>query len=87
VGTQKIADLICTPTSGSALAEDRVPLLADGRVRVELKRVWRDGTTHLLFEPVEFLEKLAALMPRPEITLALYHGVLGPHAHERSCSP
>jgi hypothetical protein len=32
---------------------------------VELKRAWGDGTPHLLFEPLEFLEKLAALTPRP----------------------
>ncbi len=59
--------------------------------RVELKRPWRDGTTHLLFEPVEFLEKLAALTPRPEINLALYHVVLAPPralaARRRRLSP
>jgi Putative transposase len=54
------------------LAGDRLRRLADGRVRVELKRAWRDRTTPLLFEPVEFLEKRAALTPRPEIKLALY---------------
>jgi hypothetical protein len=65
------------------LANDRLRLLPDGRVRVELKRPWGDGTTHLVFEPVEFLEKLAALTPRPEINLVLYHGVLAAHAHWR----
>jgi hypothetical protein len=60
------------------LAEDRLRLLADGRVRVALKRAWRDGTTHPLFEPVEFLKKLAALTPRPEINLALYSRGVGP---------
>ncbi len=38
------------------LADKRLRLLGDGRVRVQLKRAWSDGTTHLLFEPVEFLE-------------------------------
>jgi hypothetical protein len=38
---------------------------ADGRVRVGLKRAWREGTTHLRFDPLEFLEKLTALTPRP----------------------
>jgi hypothetical protein len=33
---------------------------------------------------VEFLEKLAALTPRPEINLVLYHGVLAPHARGRA---
>ncbi len=45
-----------------------------------LKSAWHDGTTHLVFEPLEFLEKLAALTPRPEINLLIYHGVLAPHA-------
>jgi hypothetical protein len=26
---------------------------------LELKAAWRDGTSHLLFDPVELLEKLA----------------------------
>lgn len=58
-------------------------LRADGWVAVKLKRAWRDGTTHLVFEPLEFLAKLAALTPRPEINLLLYHGVLAPHARWR----
>jgi hypothetical protein len=52
-------------------------------VVVTLKRAWRDGTTRLVFEPLEFLAKLAALTPRPEINLLLYHGVLAPHARWR----
>ncbi|HEV8676687.1 MAG TPA: transposase, partial [Methylomirabilota bacterium] len=47
------------------LVQDRVRLRADGRVVVKLKAAWRDGTTHLVFEPLEFLAKLAALTPRP----------------------
>ena len=35
--------------------------------------MWRDGTSHLLFEPIELFEKLAAIVPRPTINLALYH--------------
>jgi hypothetical protein len=51
------------------LVQDRVRLRADGRLVVKLKAAWRDGTTHLVFEPLEFLGKLAALTPRPEINL------------------
>ncbi|HEV2057650.1 MAG TPA: transposase [Methylomirabilota bacterium] len=65
------------------LAEDRLRLLGDGRVRLELKRPWSDGTAYLLFEPMEFLGKLADLTPRPEINLVLYHGVLAPRARWR----
>jgi putative transposase len=66
------------------LAQDRLRLRADGRVLVELKTVWRDGTSHFLFEPIEFLEKLAALIPRPAVNLLGYHGVLAPRARWRS---
>ncbi|HMG18909.1 MAG TPA: hypothetical protein VK573_09305, partial [Gemmatimonadales bacterium] len=46
--------------------------------------MWRDGTSHFLFEPIEFLEKLAALIPRPAVNLLLYHGVLASRARWRS---
>ena len=45
---------------------------------VLLKGEWSDGTTHLLFEPVELLEKLATLTPRPRINLVLYLWRPGP---------
>ena len=58
--------------------------LGDGRIRLRLKTPWADGTRHLLFEPLEFLEKLAALIPRAHVNLVLYHGVLASHARWRS---
>ena len=57
------------------IAQERLALTPDGRVLVTLKAEWHDGTTHLLFEPLELLEKLAALTPRPRINLVLYHGL------------
>lgn len=56
----------------------------DGRIMLTLKTAWADGTRHLVFEPLELLEKLAALTPRPRINLVLYHGVLAPHAGWRA---
>ena len=41
----------------------------------ELKAPYRDGTTHVVFEPLDFLAKLAALVPRPSADLVRYHGV------------
>lgn len=32
------------------------------QVRYELKTPYRDGTTHVIFEPVDFIAKLAALV-------------------------
>ena len=34
--------------------------------------------------PLEFLQKLAALVPRPRLNLIRYHGVLAPNAKLRS---
>ena len=42
------------------VSQDRLQLLSDGRVLLALKTAWADGTRHLLFEPLELLEKLAA---------------------------
>ena len=46
----------------------------------ELTHPWSDGTTHIAFEPLVFLERLAALIPRPRTHLVTYHGVLLPAA-------
>jgi len=43
-----------------------------------------DGTTHLVFTPLEFLARLAALTPPPRMHLIRYHGVLAPHAADRA---
>jgi hypothetical protein len=62
------------------LGQDRLQLTPDGKAVLELRRRWTNGTTHLVFEPVELLERLAALTPRPSVNLILYHGVLAPRA-------
>jgi hypothetical protein len=36
--------------------------------------------THLRFDPLELLERLAVLTPRPRVNLVLYYGVLAPRA-------
>ena len=61
------------------LSEDRLERRGE-QVRLELKSTWRDGTTHLLFEPIELVERLAALVPRPHKNLVIYHGVLAGNA-------
>jgi len=53
---------------------------AGGRVRYQLKTPYRDGTTHVLFEPLDFLARLAALVPKPRVNLIRYHGQLAPES-------
>ena len=47
------------------------------------QRTWMDGTQHLELSPIEWLEKLAALVPPQRVSQILYHGVLAPHAKWR----
>ena len=42
-----------------------------------------DGTTHVLFEPLDFIARLAALVPRPKTHLLRYHGLFAPNARHR----
>jgi hypothetical protein len=62
-------------------------LTAEGEVLLELRHRWSDGTTHLRFHPLELLERLASLTPRPRINLVLYYGVLAAHAAWRGRLP
>ena len=43
-----------------ALSDERVQLNAAGRVELKLKTPWRDGTTHLVMSPLEFMQRLGA---------------------------
>ncbi|GMV23791.1 MAG: hypothetical protein AMXMBFR57_37400 [Acidimicrobiia bacterium] len=62
------------------MGQERLRVSPEGQVVLDLRRRWADGTTQLVFDPVEFLERLAALVPRPRINLVLYYGVLAPRA-------
>ena len=68
----------------SPIASERLELLPDGRVRYRFKRVWRDGPVPVEFDPIDFVGKLAALVPRPRSNLVRYHGCLAPHASIRA---
>tara|TARA_R110000787_G_scaffold4177_1_gene16150 strand:- start:3 stop:290 length:288 start_codon:yes stop_codon:yes gene_type:complete len=37
-------------------------LTRDGQVRSSLKTPWRDCTTHVVFEPLDFIARMAALI-------------------------
>jgi len=74
---------LCRYVLRPPLAQERLRRRSDGRVALELKTAWHDGTRELVFEPLEFLERLAAITPRPETNLLICHGVLAPRARWR----
>jgi hypothetical protein len=66
-------ELLCRYAGPPPLATERLSLLPAGRLLYRLKRRWRDGTTHMIFEPLEPVEKLAALVPPPRFNLVRYY--------------
>jgi hypothetical protein len=75
---------LCRYIARPTLASERWSRLADGRIRYELKTPYRDGTTHVIFEPLDFLARLAALVPSPGVNLTRYHGVFAPNHRSRA---
>jgi len=53
-------------------------------VRLALKTPYRDGTTHVIFEPEDFIARLVALVPKPRAHLTRYHGVFAPASPDRA---
>jgi len=41
----------------------------------QLKTPYRDGTMHVVFELLDFMARLAALVPRPQVNLTRYQRV------------
>jgi hypothetical protein len=66
------------------LALDRLTESSSGPLLYQFRRPWRDGSTALRLDPLELLERLAALVPPPRRPLVAYHGILAPRAPWRS---
>jgi hypothetical protein len=75
---------LCRYIARPAIAEERLQMRPSGDILLRLKTPYSDGTSHLLFSGLEFVEKLAALVPPPRIHLTRFFGCLAPHAKIRS---
>jgi len=60
------------------ISNERLSLLPDGRLRYKLKRRWSDGTKAVIYDPMELMERLAALVPSPRFNITRFYGVLAP---------
>ncbi|MBK7644621.1 MAG: transposase [Planctomycetes bacterium] len=74
---------LCRYIARPPIKVERLSLAPDGRVIYGLRRHWRDGTSAIAFEPLDFIARLAALVPRPRAHLLTYHGILAPAAEWR----
>jgi hypothetical protein len=76
VGREKL----CRYAARPALSLERLRRLPGGGVAYRLKYVGRGGGKHRVMLPMEFMARLAALIPPPRYPLVRYAGVLGPHS-------
>lgn len=81
---RKKLERLCRYLSRSAVSEKRLSLTPNGNVRYQLKTPYRDGTTHVIFEPLDFIARLAALVPKPSVNLTHFHGVFAPNSKLRA---
>jgi hypothetical protein len=84
VHQREVRERLCRYIARPAVAEKRLTVNANGKVVYLLKTPYRDGTTHVVFEPLDFIARLAALVPRPRVNLTRYHGVLAPNHRWRA---
>jgi hypothetical protein len=81
-------EALCRYVLRPPLALDRLKILGQDLVAIELKRPWSNGTTHVSMSVRTFFTRLAALVPRPRANTTLYYGVLASHAkHRRAVVP
>jgi hypothetical protein len=68
---------LCRYVSRPPVAVDRMALTSSGHVRYTLKTPYRDGTTHIVLEPLDLMARLAHTNPdhyQPELPI----GARGP---------
>jgi len=60
--------VLTVPGAMPAPANERVQTNAAGQVVLKPKTLWRDGTTHLVMSPLEFMQRISAvgLSPRSQ---------------------
>ncbi len=75
-------------SQGRRSSEKRPSLTPSGNIRYQLKIPQLDGSTHVIFEPLDFIARLAALVLKPRVNLTRFHGVFAPNSkHRASVTP
>ncbi|MGH7261640.1 MAG: transposase, partial [Nitrospiraceae bacterium] len=80
---RKKLEHLCRYITRPAIANKRLKRTRAGDVVLQLKSPYNDGTTHIVMSPLEFMQRLAVLVPRPRLHLIRFHGVLAPNAKLR----
>ena len=60
---------LCRYITRPAIANERLSTNERGQVVYRFKQPFRDGTTHVVLDPLDCIARLAALVPRPRLNL------------------
>jgi len=74
---------LCRYITRPPIAVKRLSVDGHGRVIYRYKQPFRDGSTHVVLEPLDFMARLTALVPRPRLNLTRFHGVFAPNSKHR----
>ncbi len=66
-GHRRRLERLCRYALRPPIAEERLRMTAYGLVALTLRHPWSDGTTHVLFEPLELLERRARMRHRGSV--------------------
>ena len=75
---------LCCYITRPPIATKRLSIDDHGRVVYRYKRPFRDGSTHVVLQPLDFIARLAALVPRPRLNLIRFHGLFAPNSKHRA---
>ena len=74
---------LCRYITRPAIANERLSTNEREQVVYRFKQPFHDGTTHVVLDPLDFIARLAALVPRPRLNLTRFHGVFAPNSKHR----
>ena len=80
---RKRLERLCRYAARPPLAHDRLAARPDGSLTLRLKSRWRDGTTHIVMQPRDLIDRIVPLIPPPRAHQVRYHGILAPAASMR----
>jgi hypothetical protein len=75
---------LCRYITRSGVSEKRLAITTYDKVRYQLKTPYHVGTTHVIFEPLDFIASLAVLVPKPRVNLTRFHGVFVRGGHHQT---
>jgi hypothetical protein len=68
---------LCRDIRRPAIANEPVSVNHAGQVVLKLKTVYPDGMSDLVMSLLQFMQRLAALVPRPRLHLIRFHAIDG----------